>query len=77
MPKLRSSFFSKNCCNIAPEEITLGQSYIHKNGKLKCVDNCGYIIPFSKAIEHYLNLSEVWAKITNGHESDNELMKDL
>ena len=31
-PKLRSSFLSNNCCYIAPEEIILGQSYIHKNG---------------------------------------------
>ena len=67
---------SKNCCYIAPEEIILGQSYIHKNGKLKGVDNCGYIIPFSKAIEHYLNLPEVRAEITNVHESDNKLMKN-
>ena len=77
MPKLRTSFLTKQCGYIAPEEIILGQSYRHINGKLLCVNDKGYIIPMLKLLANFLNMPEVWSKVINGHDTDDELMKDF
>ena len=74
--KQRTSFLSKNCSYISPEEIILGQSYKHKIGSLQAINDKGYIIPMMKSLQNFLNLPEVWSDIVNGHESD-ELMRDF
>ena len=77
MTKLRTSFLTKQCGYIAPEEIILGQSYWHISGKLQCVNDKGYIIPMLKLLENFPNMPGVWSEVINGHDTDDELMKDF
>ena len=77
MPKLRTSFLTKQSYYIPPEKIILGLSYKNISGKLQSVSDKGYIIPMLKSLELFLNKPEAWSDVINGHGTDNELMKDF
>ena len=74
--KTRETFFKKYCNYIAPQEVVLGQSIVRKKGMLQYVKDCGYIVPFEKSLENYLNQPEVWAEICQPH-TNNDLMEDF
>ena len=74
--KMREAFFRKNCNYIPPEEVVLGQSLIQKKGTLQHVNECGYIVPFLKSLENYLNQPEVWAEVTQNH-GQKDIMEDF
>ena len=44
---------------------------------LKNVNDCGYIIPFKKALQNYLNQPEVWEEASQGHSSTDDLWEDF
>ena len=74
--KMREAFFRKNCNYIPPEEVVLGQSLIRKKGTLQHVNECGYIVPFQKSLENYLNQPEVWAEVTQNR-GQKDIMEDF
>ena len=43
---------------------------------LQRVNDCGYIVPFEKSLENYLNQPEVWTEICQEC-TNNELMEDF
>ena len=61
--KRREAFFKKSCSYIPPQEVVLGQTTLRKKGMLKRVNDCGYIVPFEKSLQNYLNQAEVWEEI--------------
>ena len=74
--KTREAFCGRNCNYILPQEVILGRSFIRKKGMLTHVNDCGYIIPFQKSVENYLNQPEVWVEICKNH-SNKEVMEDF
>ena len=74
--KTREAFFRKNCNYIPPQEVILGQSLVRKKGTLKRLNDCGYVVPFRKSLENYLNQPEVWEEISKMR-TCGEIMEDF
>ena len=76
LEKFKTKKTREHCYYIPPQEVVLGQSIVRKKGMLQYVNDCGYIVPFEKSLENYLNQPEVWAEISHPC-SNSDLMEDF
>ena len=73
----RHKFYTDNCRYIEPEKVIVGTQFTAKGGRYREVANCGYIIPFKKSLENFLNNSEVKYYIDHDHFSPDNIMEDI
>jgi hypothetical protein len=76
-PHLRNKYFKEKCRLLAPAVVLLGRKVTRKKGKLGHVDHLGYIVPFVRNLEEFLNMPEVWNFVSNPHTRDETIMGDL